>query len=192
MDQLERDEKKAYEQNFEKNDTILKKRNLSFIKHDPSYKNQSTKIVSFASKLNQIQTETINETQRNLSNMPNEYFNKDDSEISVPNSFRSRINSKFSTTSSIGDFLEELKEASKANPTVADKRFFYLINTVKPSYKLGKSMKDVNRIIEKNDALKSINFDMETKKKMQTVRQLGSKLAITARKLLASSDYNYN
>ena len=129
MDQLERDEKKAYEKNFEQNDKILKKRNLSIFKYDPSFKNQSTKIVSFASKLNQIQTETINETQRHLSNMPNEYFNKDDSVISGPSSFRSRINSKFSTTSSIGDFLEELKEASKANPTVADKRFFYLINT---------------------------------------------------------------
>lgn len=192
MDQLERDEKKEYEKNFDKNEKILKKRNLSFYQYDPTPKHQSTKIVSFASRLDQIQAETINETQRHLSKMPNEYFNREESEISGPSSFRSRLNSKFSTTSSIGEFLEELKEASKANPTVADKRFFYLINTVKPSYKLGKTMKDVNRIIEKNDALKSTNFDTETKKKLQTVKQLGSKLAITARKLLASSDYNYN
>jgi hypothetical protein len=124
--------------------------------------------------------------------MPYDYFNHPESDMNGPSTFRSRVNSKFSTTSNIGDFLEELKEASKANPTVADKRFFYLINTVKPSYKLGKTMKDVNRIIEKNDALKSINFDTETKKKLQTVKQLGSKLAISAKKLLASSDYNYN
>jgi hypothetical protein len=66
---------------------------------------------------NQIQNETINETQRHLKNMPYDYFNQAESDITGPSTFRSRVNSKFSTTSSsIGDFLEEFAKKFAGMP----------------------------------------------------------------------------
>jgi hypothetical protein len=53
-------------------------------------------------------------------------------------------------------------------------------------------MKDVKKIIEKNDALKSINIDVEMREKMNKVKERGSKLAVKARAILASGEYNYH
>jgi hypothetical protein len=62
---------------------------------------------------------------------------------------------------------------------------------VKPAFIL-KEMKDVKKIIEKNDALKSINIDVEMREKMNKVKERGSKLAVKARAILASGEYNYH
>ena len=180
------------EQSFEENLQQANKRNLSIIKNDMSKRHLSTtKLVSFANKLDEIENETISETQRHLRNIQIDYLKNEDNE-SGPSANRSRMNSKYSINSSMGELFEAFrgdKNSANRHPAVADKRFFCLINTVKPSYKLGKTMKDVNKIIETNDALKSTNFDKETRKKMQTFKQSGSKLAISARKLLATNDY---
>lgn len=74
---------------------------------------------------------------------------------------------------------------------IQDNRFRDLISIVKPAF-ISKETKDVKNIIEKNDALKSINIDFETREKMSKVRERGSKLAIKARQILASGEYNYH
>lgn len=79
------------------------------------------------------------------------------------------------------------KDAPQKIPVI-DYRFDNLISIIKPSYTL-KEMKDVNKIIEKNEALKSTNLNAEVREKMKKVKQHGTKLANTAKEIIASGEY---
>jgi len=71
---------------------------------------------------------------------------------------------------------------------IQDNRFRDLISIVKPAF-ITKEIKDIKKIIEKNDALKSINIDSEVREKMNKVKERGSKLAQRARQYIASGEY---
>jgi hypothetical protein len=71
---------------------------------------------------------------------------------------------------------------------IQDNRFRDLISIVKPAF-ITKEIKDIKKIIEKNDALKSINIDSEIREKMNKVKERGSKLAQRARQYIASGEY---
>lgn len=86
---------------------------------------------------------------------------------------------------------EEPIGASSMAP-LNDNRFQDLMNAVKKSYFLT-NMKDVNKIINKNDALKSSlisgnsNSDIFQEQQKNTSKEIGSKLALKVRKLLDSA-----
>lgn len=71
---------------------------------------------------------------------------------------------------------------------ISDNRFQDLLRIVKPPYLLNE-MKDVNKIIEKNDALKESNLDIDTREKMNKMKEKGYKLAVRAKKAILSGDY---
>ena len=77
---------------------------------------------------------------------------------------------------------------NQKNP-IADNRFQDLLKIVKPPYLL-EEVKDVNRIIEKNDALKSANhLDLDSREKMLKSKEKGYKLAVKAKQLIESGEY---
>ena len=71
---------------------------------------------------------------------------------------------------------------------IADNRFQDLLRIVKPPYLLNE-IKDVNKIIERNDALKESNLDIDTREKMNKMKEKGYKLAVRAKKAILSGDY---
>ena len=71
-----------------------------------------------------------------------------------------------------------------------DNRFYNLLNLVKPPY-FNNEVKDIRNIIDKNDALKSINIDIETRDKMSKTKKHGSRLAMIARQVIASGEYSF-
>jgi hypothetical protein len=71
---------------------------------------------------------------------------------------------------------------------ISDNRFQDLLRIVKPPYLLNE-IKDVNKIIEKNDALKESNLDIDTREKMNKMKEKGYKLAVRAKKAILSGDY---
>lgn len=98
----------------------------------------------------------------------------------------SMYRSVYKTSDRSNDSFDE-NQAPKT--PIVDYRFNNLISIIKPPY-LHKELKDINKIIERNEALKSVNLNAEMREKMKKVKQNGSKLAITAKKIIASGDYN--
>ena len=77
---------------------------------------------------------------------------------------------------------------SKCFSPISDNRFQDLLKIVKPPYYLNE-IKDVNYIIEKNDALKESNLNIATREKMNRIKEKGYKLAVRAKKAIDSGDY---
>ncbi len=115
-------------------------------------------------------------------NLSNDYIYSDDSDSEFNNNMNNkrtsrRFNAKF-----------------RAN----DSRFVNLVDVIKPVYKNSNStttltgedeIKDIAKIIEQNEALKT--SEEKEKERMKKSKINGSKLALSARQMLAASGYLY-
>lgn len=72
---------------------------------------------------------------------------------------------------------------------VIDHRFNNLINFIKPCY-VSKKQKDVNKIIDENEALKSINLNIDSPEKNKKLRDNGGKLADIALRMIEAGEYS--
>ena len=78
--------------------------------------------------------------------------------------------------------------SSQKYTPISDNRFQDMLRVVRPPYLLNE-VKDVNKIIEKNDALKESNLDMDTRERMSKMKEKGYKLAMLAKKAIFAGDY---
>lgn len=108
-------------------------------------------------------------------------------------SFRTAISSSYrSRRSRFGvdddDNMSQTSSTSYENKfNINDSRFVNLIDTVRPVYVMNE-MKDINKIIENNEALKNTETDGV---KIRRNRVGGKRLAALAKEILSSDDYAY-
>jgi len=84
--------------------------------------------------------------------------------------------------------VNSLSSFNAKNPTT-DNRFQDLLRIVKPPYKIEDS-KDVNKIIDKNEALKPSYVDVDSRERMSRMKEKGNRLAAKAKMLLESGEYD--
>lgn len=98
-----------------------------------------------------------------------------------------RIQSKNSARNSkVYDIEDEIRSIKVP---VIDHRFNNLINFIKPCY-LPKNQKDVNKIINENEALKSVNLNIDAQEKIKNLRENGEKLADVALRMIEAGEYS--
>lgn len=73
---------------------------------------------------------------------------------------------------------------------IIDHRFNNLINFIKPCY-MHKEPKDLNKIINENEALKTDNLNLDIQEKNKKVRDSGEKLADIARNIIENGEYSF-
>jgi len=84
--------------------------------------------------------------------------------------------------------VNSLSSFNAKNPT-ADNRFQDLLRIVKPPYKIEEN-KDVNKIIDKNEALKPSYVDVDSRDRIFRLKEKGNKLATKAKMLFESGEYD--
>jgi hypothetical protein len=142
----------------------------------------------YVSSLNQHKPPTatsISYNNNNNNQLPMNSTSKflyDVNDVQTNNNNNNNNNNEYSFTPSVN------KNTNSSKYPIADNRFQDLLKIVKPPYLLTE-IKDVNKIIEKNDALKASHLDIASREKMSKIKEKGYKLAARAKQAIDSGEY---
>ncbi|CAF0959824.1 unnamed protein product [Brachionus calyciflorus] len=154
-----------------------------------SNKPLNSSMLSNQSKLNDSLTTPKKLITNFLDESMQNNFQKNDSDKMIKRESIYRFPPRRDTSRNIYKHNGEVIKSIKT--PMIDYRFNNLINFIKPCY-LHEDQKDINRIINDNDALKLGNrLNLEKKEKVKKLRENGERIADVARKIIESGEYTF-